>query len=131
MSAGSFDITVEEGADFAMMLDYKDSNDTTIDLSSGFSARIQIRESVSGDLIAWGSSGSDTPSDDTGSLLKHATVTMGATVPNISIAITGATTNNYTPTQFEGAVYQVELFDVASITRIMEGHAYLSQRVLK
>ena len=63
MSAGKFDITIEEGTDFNLKLDYKDSNDATIDLSSGYNARMQIRESIGGTLIAWGSSSTDVPSD--------------------------------------------------------------------
>jgi len=132
-SAGRYDITIEQGASFALKLDYKDSEDTTLNVSSGISARMQIRESIGGILIAWGDTSSDgAPSDAVGETLKHiAFAPLGSTVPNIDISISQSYTANYTASQFEGAVYELELFDATSVTRIMEGHAYLSQRVIK
>ena len=130
MSAGKFDITIEEGSDFNLKLDYKDSNDATIDLSSGFNARMQIRESIGGTLIAWGSSSSDVPSDDSDSSEKHAVITMGDSAPNIDISIINTYTVDYTATQFEGAVYDVELFTASTVDRVMEGSAHLVLRVI-
>ena len=130
MSAGKFDITIEEGSDFNLKLDYKDSNDATVDLSSGWNARFQIRESIGGTLIAWGSSSTDVPSDDSDSSEKHAVVIMGTTAPNIDITIGYAYTVNYTATQFEGAVYEVELFTATTVDRVMEGSAHLALRVI-
>ena len=139
MSAGKFDITIEEGTDFNLKLDYKDSNDATIDLSSGFNARMQIRESIGGTLIAWGSSSTDVPSDDTAYNLtsdppnlskKHITVTMGDSAPNIDISIAYSYTVDYTASQFEGAVYEVELFTASTVDRVMEGSAHLVLRVI-
>ena len=130
MSAGKFDITIEEGSDFNLKLDYKDSNDATIDLSSGYNARMQIRESVGGTLIAWGSSSSDVPSDDADSSEKHISITMGDSAPNIDISIAYSYTVDYTASQFEGAVYEVELFTASSVDRVMEGSAHLVLRVI-
>jgi hypothetical protein len=130
MSAGKFDITIEEGTDFNLKLDYKDSNDATIDLSSGYNARMQIRESIGGTLIAWGSSSSDVPSDDSDSSEKHAVITMGDSAPNIDISIAYTYTVNYTATQFEGAVYEVELFTASTVDRVIEGSAHLVLRVI-
>ena len=129
MSAGKFDITIEEGSDFNLKLDYKDSNDATVDLSSGFNARIQIRESIGGTLIAWGSSSTDVPSDDSDSSEKHAVVAMGDSAPNIDISIVNTYTVDYTATQFEGAVYEVELFTASTVDRVIEGSAHLALRV--
>tara|TARA_R100001244_G_scaffold113583_1_gene84086 strand:- start:79 stop:474 length:396 start_codon:yes stop_codon:yes gene_type:complete len=130
MSAGKFDITIEEGTDFNLKLDYKDSNDATIDLSSGFNARMQIRESIGGTLIAWGSSSTDVPSDDSDSSEKHVIVTMGDSAPNIDISIAYSYTVDYTASQFEGAVYEVELFTSSTVDRVMEGSAHLVLRVI-
>jgi len=136
MSAGKFDITIEEGTDFNLKLDYKDSNDATIDLSSGYNARMQIRESIGGTLIAWGSSSSDVPSDDTAYspplvLSKnHIVVTMGDSAPNIDISILYSYTVDYTASQFEGAVYEVELFTASTVDRVIEGSAHLVLRVI-
>ena len=130
MSAGKFDITIEKGTDFNLKLDYKDSNDATVDLSSGYNARVQIRESIGGTLIAWGSSSSDVPSDDADSSEKHIVITMGDSAPNIDISILYTYTVNYTATQFEGAVYEVELFTASTVDRVIEGSAHLVLRVI-
>ena len=142
MSAGKFDITIEEGSDFGLKLDYKDSSDATIDLSSGYNARMQIRESIEGTLIAWGSSstesslGGSVPSDDTAYnppdelSKKHIVITMGDSAPNIDISIAYSYTVNYTASQFEGAVYEVELFTSSTVDRVMEGSAHLVLRVI-
>ena len=129
MSAGKFDITIEEGTDFNLKLDYKDSNDVTVDLSSGYNARMQIRESIGGTLIAWGSSSTDVPSDDSDSSEKHIVILMGSTAPNIDISIINTYTVDYTATQFEGAVYEVELFTASTVDRVIEGSAHLVLRV--
>jgi len=129
MSAGKFDITIEEGTDFNLKLDYKDSNDATVDLSSGYNARMQIRESIGGTLIAWGSSSTDVPSDDSDSSEKHIVILMGSTAPNIDISIINTYTVDYTATQFEGAVYEVELFTASTVDRVIEGSAHLALRV--
>jgi hypothetical protein len=142
MSAGRFDIEIEKGADFTLNLDYKDSNDTTVDLST-FSARMQIRESSGGALICWGGSAdADKPADDTEELgssdsKRHlALATMGDTVPNISFSISSAKTKLYTESQFEGAVYSMELYQgttgsETSLTRVMDGGAHLIPRVIQ
>ena len=129
MSAGKFDITIEEGSDFNLKLDYKDSSDVTVDLSSGYNARMQIRESIGGTLIAWGSSSTDVPSDDSDSSEKHIVITMGDSAPNIDISIVYTYTVDYTATQFEGAVYEVELFTASTVDRVIEGSAHLALRV--
>ena len=137
MSAGKFDIEIEKGADFALNLDYKDSNDTTVDLST-FSARMQIRESSGGALICWGGSAdADKPADDTDTSKRDLVLaTMGDTVPNISFTISSAKTKLYTESQFEGAVYSVELYQgvtgsETSLTRVMDGSVHLIPRVIQ
>ena len=137
MSAGKFDIEIEKGADFALNLDYKDSNDTTVDLST-FSARMQIRESSGGALICWGwTADEDKPADDTDTSKRDLVLaTMGDTVPNISFTISSAKTKLYTESQFEGAVYSVELYQgvtgsETSLTRVMDGSVHLIPRVIQ
>ena len=137
MSAGKFDIEMEKGADFALNLDYKDSNDTTVDLST-FSARMQIRESSGGALICWGGKADeDKPADDTDTSKRDLVLaTMGDTVPNISFTISSAKTKLYTESQFEGAVYSVELYQgvtgsETSLIRVMDGSAHLIPRVIQ
>jgi len=45
MAAGVYHIEIEQGGDFALALTYKDSSGLVFDLSSGYTAQINIQES--------------------------------------------------------------------------------------
>lgn len=45
MSAGVYHIDIEQGGDFSLAVTYKDSSGTVFDLSSGYTARMDIKES--------------------------------------------------------------------------------------
>ena len=45
MSAGIYHIDIEQGGDFALAVTYKDSAGTVFNLASGYTARMDIKES--------------------------------------------------------------------------------------
>ena len=45
MSAGTYDFNIEQGADYALDITYKDGAGAVVDLSDGYSATMHIRES--------------------------------------------------------------------------------------
>jgi hypothetical protein len=45
MSAGVYNIEIEQGADYALAVTYKDSAGLVFDLSSGYTAQLNIKES--------------------------------------------------------------------------------------
>ena len=49
--AGSYNITIEEGANFDLDIVYKNSAGAQQDLSSGYTARMQIRDAPGGAVI--------------------------------------------------------------------------------
>jgi len=52
MSAGVYNIEIEQGADYALAVTYKDSAGLVFDLSSGYTAKMNIKEShLSDDVI--------------------------------------------------------------------------------
>jgi len=138
MSAGEFDINIEQGATFGLDISYKDSDSVLILLGSGgYSVRMQIRESHGGTLIAWGDSeyttdNANRPSDVTSSTdttKKIIDFTKADTSPNLVLAITGVDTAALTPSQFDGAVYDIEVIVGTTVDRLMEGRVYLSKEV--
>ena len=98
---------------------------------------MQIRESHGGTLIAWGDSeyttdNANRPSDVTSSTdttKKIIDFTKADTSPNLVLAITGVNTAALTPSQFDGAVYDIEVIVGTTVDRLMEGRVYLSKEV--
>ena len=114
MAAGKYDITIEQGADLDLDIDYKDSAGSLLALGTGYSAAMKIKESVGGAEIASLDSGSG--------------ITLTSTSPNINIKIAYGTTANY---DFDNAVYDLELTNTLADTksRILEGRVILSREV--
>jgi len=114
MAAGRYDITIEQGADLDLDIDYKDSAGSLLALGSGYTAAMKIKESKGGTEIA--------------SLTNGSGITLTSTSPNINVKIAYGTTANY---NFEGAVYDLELTNTTADTksRILEGRVELSREV--
>ena len=129
MSAGEFDINIEQGATFGLDISYKDSDSALILLGSGgYSVSMQIRESHGGTLIIWGGT---EPSDVSSGVttLKLIDFTLADTSPNLKVAITAVNTATLTSSQFDGAVYDIEVIVGTTVDRLMEGRVYLSKEV--
>lgn len=118
MSAGRYDITIEQGATFTLPISYKDSNDAVIDLSSGYTARMRIKESVGGTLLASTESG-----DSTGATI---TIALASSGNNITISMSSA---NTAALNFDHAVYDLELDASSVVDRIIEGRVKLAKEV--
>ena len=118
MAAGKYDITIEQGATFTLNLSYKNSAGAVLDLSSGYSARMKIRESTGGTIIASTESG-DTPKDTL-------SIALAASGNNIIVTMTAVNTATL---DFDNAVYDLELIAGAAIDRIIEGRVFLSKEI--
>ncbi len=114
MAAGKYDITIEQGADLDLDIDYKDSAGSLLALATGYSAAMKIKESVGGTEIA--------------SLTSGSGITLASTSPNINVNIGYSTTAGY---DFDNAVYDLELTNTVADTksRILEGRVILSREV--
>ena len=118
MAAGRYDITIEQGATFTLPISYKDSNDAVIDLSSGYTARMKIKESAGGTVI------SSTESAD--SPKNTLSIALAASGNNITVSMSAT---NTAALDFETAIYDLELVAASNVDRIIEGRVKLSREV--
>ena len=119
MAAGKYDITVEQGATLTVNLSYKDSAGDVVDLSSGYAARMKIKEAADGTLIASTESG-DSPKNTL-------SIALAASGNNIIVTMTAT---NTAALDFDTAVYDLELTSGANtVDRIIEGRVFLSKEV--
>ena len=148
MPAGEYDITSEQGTTFTLSLTYKDSNDAEIDLA-GYTGEMQVRRSISdtqavlflsgpsgshaapgirGSLTGGGSTGEFT-TGSTADATKGQTGTGGIMLNTSSTGGTGTTGGIYMQIDAEtmsnvpsgNHVYDIEIKQGASITRILQG----------
>ena len=121
MAAGIYNFTIEQGTTFTRVFKYKDSNGNPIDLSTATSLRMQIRESVnSSNVISEFTSAS-------GQFIISSSV--GATQKDqFTLVISPSTSSNYT---FDRAVYDVELDNDGTTTRLLQGKIKLSKEVTR
>ena len=128
--AGNYNITIEEGADFDLDLVYKDSSGSQVDLSSSYTARMQIRDAPGGAVI---DSTDSTPNNiSIGSKNNSGVFTtsnLGAAnaIASIAVQISAVSTAAY---DFERAVYDIELVSSSgSVERVVAGSVKLSREV--
>ena len=116
MSAGRYDILIEQGATLDLDVDYKDSTGTLFQLGSNYTAAMKIKDAIGGTEIA--------------SLTNSSGITLASTSPNINIKIAYTATSNY---EFDDAVYSLEITNTALnpnvVTRVIEGKVTLSRDV--
>lgn len=115
MSAGIYDITIEQGATFTLSLTWKDSTGNPVNLT-GYSARMQVRTSYEAEdtLVSLTSSGGD--------------IVLGGALGTIIITIAASATQTL---QLDEAVYDLELVNGATVTRLLQGRATVSREVTR
>lgn len=118
MSAGTYDFSIEQGATFTLNLSYKNSAGTVIDLSSGYTPRMKIKDSPDGEVIA-STESSDSPKNTI-------SIALASTGNNIIVTIPASATTAFT---FETAVYDLELVASSNVERVVEGRVKLDKSV--
>lgn len=115
MAAGLYDITIEQGATFQMSLTWKDSTGAAVNIT-GYTARMQVRENYEAEstLVSLTSSGGDIV---LGGALGTIVITIGASVTQLL--------------QLDEAVYDLELVNGATVTRLLQGKATVSREVTR
>lgn len=115
MTAGIYDITIEQGATFQMNLTWKDNLGSPINIS-GYSARMQVRTSyeAEGTLVSLTSSGGD--------------IVLGGALGTIAITIAASVTQGL---QIDEGVYDLELVNGLTVTRLLQGRATISREVTR
>ena len=111
-------VTIQQGATFSLNVNYKDANGSTINLSSGYTARMQGRTTHASDSTVF-------------SLTNGSGITLEATDPNIAIVIAATVTDDYTAPST--GVYDLEIVKTATseVFRILEGRYEITPEVTR
>ena len=132
MSAGRYSFVIEQGATTNFEIQYKDSNNSPIDLT-GYSGRLQIRSTYaqnSGELFLTLSSSLNP--DGTGLNFSGSNGTTPPTSGSIGIYIASCTSSALT---FNEALYDLEIYsgsgDCPYTVRLLEGNVRLSKEVTR
>ena len=132
MAAGRYSFTLEQGATTNFRIEYKDSNNAPIDLSS-YEARMQIRPTQASTTIICRLS-SSIDADGTGLTLTPTVngVIYPRTSGSIGIIISAASSSIF---NFSEAYYDLEIYSGSGATqvveRIIEGKVKLSKEVTR
>ena len=115
MAAGLYDITIEQGATFTLSLTWKDSTGAAVNIT-GYTARMQVRENYESEstLVSLTSAGGD--------------IVLGGALGTIAVTIAASVTQLL---QLEEAVYDLELVNGATVTRLLQGKATVSREVTR
>ena len=110
-------VTIQQGATFSLSVNYKSSAGSTVDLSSGYTARMQGRTTHSASSTVF-------------SLTNGGGITLGSSDPNIVITIAATDTDDFTAPST--GVYDLELVDSSSnVYRILEGRYEITPEVTR
>jgi hypothetical protein len=132
MAAGRYSFTLEQGATTNFRIEYKDSNNAPVDLSS-YEARMQIRPTQASTTIICRLS-SSIDADGTGLTLTPTVngVIYPRTSGSIGIIISAASSSIF---NFSEAYYDLEIYSGSGATqvveRIIEGKVKLSKEVTR
>lgn len=134
MAAGKYSFTIEQGTTVNFEIQYKDSNNTPIDLT-GYSGRLQIRPDYADNTssVYLTLSSSRNP-DGTGLNFSGSNGTTPPTSGSIGIYIAACTSSALV---FSDAYYDLEIYyptaDPAcpTVTRLLEGRVTVSKEVTR
>lgn len=115
MPAEHVDLIFEQGATFTQNFQWVDENGTPIDLT-GYSARMQVRDTV------------DSPAFHIELTDANGRIALGGTAGTIQLTIAATDTAALT---FEDAVYDLELVNGATVTRLVYGGVQLRPEVTR
>jgi hypothetical protein len=114
MTAGTYSLTIEQGATLRLIVTYKDPTGAPIDLT-GYSARCQIRRSVGGSILL-------------NLTTQNGGIILGGSAGTITLLASASTT---TPLTGSG-VYDLELVSSGGeVTRVLEGTVVISPNVTR
>lgn len=131
MAAGRYSFTIEQGATFQLELQYKDANQTPINLTD-YSGRMQIRPNAASQTVYLTLSSSLEP-DGTGLNFSGSNGSTPPTSGSIGIYIASCTSSLL---NFDGpAYYDLELYSGSApcpfTIRLLEGQVQLSKEITR
>jgi len=128
MAAGKYSFVIEQGSTLNFEVQYKDSNNTPIDLT-GYSGKMQIRSDYADNSPStYITLSSSLAADGTGLNFSGSSGTTPLSSGSIAIVISAVSTSLFT---FNEAKYDLELTSGNVVTRILEGNVKLSKEVTR
>lgn len=130
MSAGKYSFTIEQGATLQFEIQYKDSTNSPVDLST-YNGRMQVRPTV-GSSEVYLTLSSTLQSDGTGLNFSGSNGNTPPISGSIGIYISAATSSNL---DFNEAYYDLEIYSGSGaneyVVRLLEGKVKLSKEVTR
>jgi hypothetical protein len=114
MTAGIYDITIEQGATFTLSATWKDSAGAPVNLT-GYSARMQVRSNYESEEVLV-------------SLVSPTNITLGGALGTILATISATDTQKLS---IQEGVYDLELELSGVVTRLLQGRATISREVTR
>lgn len=114
MTAGIYDITIEQGATFTLSATWKDSAGVPVNLT-GYSARMQVRSTYENEDVLV-------------SLTSPTNITLGGALGTILATISATDTQKLS---IQEGVYDLELELSGVVTRLLQGRATISREVTR
>jgi len=112
MPAGKYDIEIEQGATYGLVVTVENPDGTPVDLT-GMTARMQVRDVSEQVLVEL--------------TTENGRISLGGASGKITLSIDAATTADLD----RGGVYDLELVNGAEVTRVIMGKASLSKEVTR
>lgn len=115
MSAGTHTITIEQGATFTSLMTWytDDTRETPVNLT-GYTAKMQIRSRIGDETVLLELS------------TENGRITLGGVAGTILLTISATDTEDLT---FEQGVYDLELIDDGTVTRLLQGVVQIQKEV--
>lgn len=114
MPAGEYDLVIEQGATFSQRITYKVPAGTPVDLT-GYTARLQLRKTPSSPITL-------------SLTTENGGITLGGAAGTIDLAVTATASAALAADVY---VYDLELVNGSTVTRLLEGSATVSREVTK
>ena len=128
MSAGKYSFTIEQGATLQFEIQYKDSNNIPVDLTS-YNGRLQVRPTV-GSSDVYLTLSSTLQSDNTGLNFSGSNGSTPLSSGSIGIYVSAVTSSTL---DFSNAYYDLEIYSGSGnseyVVRLLEGKVNLSKEV--
>jgi hypothetical protein len=115
MTAGRYDLLIEQGATFYLPIDYSDSTGAPIDLTL-FTARLQARRTPTAEEII------------VEMTTENDRITLGGTDGVVTLHMTAAETAVLQPGEY---LYDLELASGESVDRMIEGRLTISPEITR
>lgn len=114
MTAGTYNVTIEQGATFSLRITYEDSSGAAVDLTA-YTARMSVRRGpTSAEVVSL--------------TTENSRIALGGTEGTVTLSMTAAETAALPAGEY---VYDLELVSGGSVTRLLEGRCTIKAGITR